>query len=47
VKTNKGETMRMTLQEIEDNENGYAFNDESDGLYALIKGDWVKVEVEE
>ena len=39
--------MRMTLQEIEDNENGYAFNDESDGLYALIKGDWVKVEVEE
>jgi hypothetical protein len=39
--------MTMTRDEIENNENGYAFNDESDGLYALIKGEWVKIEVEE
>jgi len=39
--------MVLTREEIENNENGYVFNDESDGLYALVNGEWVVVEIDE
>jgi len=46
--TSKGDSMTvyMTQKEIDDNEQELAFNAENeDGLYVLMGGEWLKVEV--
>jgi len=41
-------TVTMTQNEIDENEKGYCFNDESEnGLCVLINNEWLKVEIEQ